>query len=171
MEQSDIRAVPSDVRADILNALVGATINVVQTMTGTAVERRDLRIVANPRERGDVTGIIGLTSESIDGTLAVSFSEPCILALVSELLGEPFDAMSDEISDAVGEFTNIISGQARADLSRRGYQFDMAVPMVVARKDHRISVLTGQTVVIVTFDTQHGPFFIQVCLNPRDGQS
>lgn len=167
MNNGTIRDVPSDVRVAVVNALIHATVDVVQTMTGVTVERKDVEVRQGLRSSGDVTGIIGLTSESLDGTLAVSFSAPCILALVSALFGEPVEELGDDVADAVGEFTNIISGKARANLSQRGFQFDMAVPMVVTRRDHRISVLAGQTVIVIPFGTENGAFCLEICLNPR----
>jgi len=77
--------------------------------------------------------VIGLTGE-VNGTISCSFTEKSILAIVSNMFGEEMKELNEEIRDAVGEITNMISGQARREL--------IAIP----------------------FSTDNCEFTIQVCL-------
>ena len=45
---------------------------------------------------GDVSAIIGLTG-SARGSLALSFSEKCIIRIVNNMLGEKFTEITDDI--------------------------------------------------------------------------
>jgi chemotaxis protein CheX len=47
----------------------------------------------------------------------VSFTEASILPIVSNMFGEEIKEMNEEIKDAVGEITNMISGQASKRLA------------------------------------------------------
>lgn len=70
---------------------------------------------------------MGLTGET-RGTISVSFTETSILAIVSNMLGEEIKEMNEEIKDAVGEITNMISGQARKKLDEQGMSLKAATP-------------------------------------------
>ena len=101
---------------------------------------------------------------SARGSLAISFSEKCIVKIVNNMLGEELTEINDEVSDAVGELTNMISGDARKRLETDGFNIIAAIPTVVSGKGHEIKhVLTGPRIVI-PFDTDEGPFVVDVCL-------
>ncbi|MFC1867649.1 chemotaxis protein CheX [Thermodesulfobacteriota bacterium] len=59
--------------------------------------------------------MIGLTGEAA-GMISVSFSEKCILAIVLNMFEEEMKELNNDIKDAVGEISNMISGQARQKL-------------------------------------------------------
>jgi chemotaxis protein CheX len=69
--------------------------------------------------------------ERQSGTLSISFSEKSILAIVSNMLGEKIPQMNDDIKDAVGEITNMISGQARQRLAAIGISLQGALPAAI----------------------------------------
>ena len=80
------------------------------------------------------------------------------------MLGETITELTSDVGDAVGELTNMISGSARADLDRQGYSFRMALPTVITRAGHRMSVIATSPTTVVPFTTEAGPFFIEACL-------
>ena len=45
--------------------------------------------------------------------MSVTFSKECAQAVVNHMIGENFTEMNAEVADAVGELTNMISGDAR----------------------------------------------------------
>ena len=114
--------------------------------------------------RGDVSGIIGLAG-SVTGSMALSFSEGAILKIVSNMLGEEIKKVNGDITDAVGEITNMVSGVARKELESIGLTVLAAIPTVVSGKSHLIKhVLSGPSVVI-PFETEDGPFVVDVCMS------
>jgi len=112
--------------------------------------------------RGDVSGVIGLTGET-RGTISISFSEASILPIVSNMLGEEMKEMNEEIKDAVGEVTNMISGQARKRLDEQGRSLKAAIPTVIMGKDHSITHMTTYPIIAIPFSTDNGEFTIEVC--------
>jgi len=113
--------------------------------------------------QGDITGIVGLTGDA-NGSLAVSFSEAAILQVVSNMFGEAFKEINDEVSDAVGEITNMICGDARRILAEKGYQFQGAIPTVIDGKSHKIChIFRGPVLVIPCTIGEAGGFFLEVC--------
>ena len=113
---------------------------------------------------GDVTGVLGLTGVA-NGTIAVTFEEKCILTVVSNMFGETMNEINSEISDAVGELTNMISGQARRELEDIGRRFKAAIPSVVTGKNHTIIHYSDGPKIAIPFTTDCGDFTIEVCFD------
>jgi len=113
---------------------------------------------------GDVTGVMGLTGAT-QGTIAVTFEEKCILTVVSNMFGEKIDGLNDDIADAVGELTNMISGQARRELDEMGKIFRAAIPSVITGKKHTIRHYGSGPKIAIPFQTDSGNFTIEVCFD------
>ena len=112
---------------------------------------------------GDVSGIIGMTGDAT-GSLAMSFSESCIINIVSKMLGEPITEINREVLDAVGELTNMISGSSRKLMEKDDLRVFAAIPTIVFGRAHTIyHVIKGPSIVI-PFQTEAGQFVIDVCL-------
>jgi len=147
----------------LVNPFISATVKVLETMASTKVISDKPFLKKDKIARGDVTGIIGITGEA-NGTISVTFDEGSILGIVSKMFGEELKEMNAEISDAVGELTNMISGQARRKLEENGREFEAAIPSVVTGKDHEINHITSGPIVAIPFTTDGGKFTIEICL-------
>jgi chemotaxis protein CheX len=112
---------------------------------------------------GDVSAIIGITGDAI-GSLAISFSEPCICHIVNNMLGEAFTEANNDVFDAAGEITNMVSGVARSYLEKDGLTVFAAIPTVVYGKGHTIQHILKAPSIIVPFSTNKGNFTIDVCI-------
>ena len=112
---------------------------------------------------GDVTGLMGMAGKQTKGTLAITFTEPVILEIAKRMLGEEETKINDTVTDLVGEITNMVTGGAKKILSEKGYRFDMAIPSVIAGKDHVIHHKSKASIIVVPFHTDVGEFFIEIC--------
>jgi len=148
----------------LINPFLEGTIEVLKTMAMVEPKAGKPYLKAGNHAKGDVSGIIGMTG-SARGSLALSFSERCIYKIVSNMLGENHCEINGEVRDAVGEITNMISGVARKKLEVQGYKVVAAIPTVVSGKDHAILHVMGGPSIIIPFETENGPFFVDVCLN------
>jgi chemotaxis protein CheX len=110
---------------------------------------------------GDVSGIIGLIGD-VKGSISVSFKEECILSIVSNMFGETMTVLNDEVKDAAGEISNMISGQARQKLEIMGRNLKASIPIVIMGKDHTISHITKDKIIAIPFMTDNGEFTIEV---------
>ncbi len=154
----------SKIDMKLINPFVDATVNVLKTMAGVDPTPQPPRVKTTHEAYGDITAIIGMAGENVKGSFAVSFTEPCILKIMSNMLGENIESLSGEVSDGVGEITNIITGGAKAQLAEEGYVIGMAIPTVISGKSHNVEHVTDQPVIVVPFETEAGPFFIEVSL-------
>ncbi|RPJ82671.1 MAG: chemotaxis protein CheX [Deltaproteobacteria bacterium] len=149
--------------ASLINPFINATINVLQTMAFIKCKAEKPYLKKDDVAKGDVTGVIGITGES-NGTIAVTFEEETILKIVSNMFGEEMKQLNSEVADAVGELTNMISGQARRELEENGKVFEAAIPSVVSGKNHQITHYTDGPKIAIPFITDGGRFTIEVCL-------
>lgn len=140
---------------------MSATVHVLDTLAHVKTQPGKPYLKRDKIARGDVTGVIGLTGK-VRGTVSVSFTEKCILSVVSSMFSEPFTQLNEEIRDAVGEISNMISGQARRQLEEDGLSLSAAIPTVVMGANHSLSHFTTYPVVAIPFTTDAGEFTIEV---------
>lgn len=151
-----------DVR--FINPFLEATIDVLKTMAFVEPRPGKPYLKKDDLAKGDVSGIIGFTGPAT-GSMALSFSEGCILKIVSNMLGEEIKGINGDIKDAVGEITNMVSGAARKNLESLGLSISAAIPTVIAGKGHSVSHIMGGPSIIIPFETEQGPFVVDVCIS------
>ena len=155
---------------EFINSFLNAAVTVLQTMAFTEPKvGKPFLKGKTPLSQSDVTGIVGLTGV-INGSLAVSFSDAAILQVVSNMFGEAIKEINDEVRDAVGEISNMISGDARRILAEKGYQFQGAIPTVIEGKNHKICHTFPGPVLVIPFTIgTDGLFFVEVCFADSKG--
>ena len=153
--------------ANIVNPFINAAINVIQTMAFTEVKVGKPSLKTAKETYGDVTGIVGLASQEISGSMVLSFEEKTILSIVGRMLYSTFKEINQDVIDAVGELTNMISGGAKGELSEQGYSFDMATPAMILGKNVKITQLTPGPIICIPFSTDEGNFVIEANLFRR----
>ena len=147
---------------DYINPFLEGTVNVLKTMAMVDPNPGKPFLKKNATSIGDISGIIGITGAT-EGSLAVTFSESCILHIVSNMLGEKFTAINADIVDAVGEITNMISGDARRILGEGGLSLEASIPTVIRGKGHIVEHVANSPTIVIPFDTIHGKFTVEVC--------
>ena len=145
----------------LINPFLGATLTVLKTMAFTEAQAGKPFLKKDTVSRGDVSGIIGITGPP-NGSMSLTFSAPCIIKIVSSMLGEEFSEVNDDIKDAVGELTNMISGTARNELGNQGYTLRISIPIVVAGPGHEIRHQSKAPTIAIPFNTDAGPFVVEV---------
>ncbi len=149
--------------ARFINPFLQGTISVLKTMAFIEPKPGKPYLKKDALARGDVSGIIGFTG-AVNGSMALSFSEKSILKIVSNMLGEEINEVNGDITDAVGEITNMISGVARKELESIGLNVSAAIPTVVSGKGHSIKHILGGPSIVIPFETVDGPFVVDVCM-------
>lgn len=108
---------------EFMNPFLISTINVIKTMAKTDAKPGKPFLKSDKTAKGDVIGIVGMSGTKAKGSLSITFTEPAILHIYSQMLGEKAEKITDELVDCVGEITNMICGGAKAILSEKGYKF------------------------------------------------
>jgi len=155
-------------KAEFINPFLAATKNVLETMCQTQITAKKPVLKQGTKSYGEVTGIIGMASETVTGCMVVSFSEPCILQVVANMLYEqPKSKIDEEVVDAVGELTNMICGGAKSHLAKLNHKFDLATPTMVVGKGVEISYHTETPTIQIPFTTPHGEFVVEANLSEK----
>ncbi len=147
-----------------INPFLNAVIDVLGTMAMVQATPEKPYINTKRVSVGDVTGLIGINGHA-DGVISLSLDEKCILHIVSNMLGEEYSRINEEIIDAVGELTNMIAGQARAHLANEGLKFQASTPTVIVGKNHMLSHVNKEPILAIPFATPHGKLVVEISIN------
>ncbi|MGV8056935.1 MAG: chemotaxis protein CheX [Smithellaceae bacterium] len=151
---------------NVINAFIEASIHVLKTMAFIDATAGKPFLKEDGIAIGDVSGIIGF-SGSMMGSLALSFTEPCILRIVSNMLGEEINNINRMSQDAAGEITNMISGDARKRMQSKGLIVAAGIPTVVSGKAHEIKHTLSGPSIIIPFSTDFGSFVVDVNIREK----
>jgi len=152
-------------KAEFLNPFMHATKNVLETMAQVPATASKPKLKEGNSTYGEVTGIIGMASDAVEGIMVISFTKPCILQIVAKMLmEEPKSAIDDDVVDAVGELTNIICGGAKAELAKLGLNFSLATPTMVTGKGVDVKYHSHAPIIVVPFKTEFGDFVLEANL-------
>ena len=150
----------------LINPFINATLNVLETMASVKAKAEKPYLKQDNVAQGDISGVVGFTGDA-NGTVSVTFDESCILNIVSSMLGEEMKELNSEISDAVGELTNMISSQARQEIEKIGILLRGATPKVITDKNHELISMVKVPKVAFPFKTDVGSFTVEVCLKKK----
>ena len=116
----------------LLNTFVDSVIKTLGDMAQTKVTPGKPTIEDKASTmKGEIAGIIGMVAGEAKGTLIICFTSKSAFKIIENMLGEVHTNLSPDVTDAVGELTNMIYGSAKTTLNKMGYMFEMAIPTVV----------------------------------------
>ncbi|WP_337842298.1 chemotaxis protein CheX [Rheinheimera sp.] len=147
---------------EYVNPFLSSLVNVLATMASTKIVPGQPRLKKDEVARGEVSGLIGMIGPTTKGSFSVTFEESLALEIMARMLGERPAAINEEVTDMVGEITNMVTGGAKRILGEKGYEFNMATPVVVSGKGHTITHKTTGAKILMPFDSDHGKVFIEV---------
>jgi chemotaxis protein CheX len=146
---------------DFINPFLSSMLNVMSTMAEMELTPKKPSLKKNEIARGDVSGLIGMVGKQTKGSLSITFEANLALATMKKMVGEGPDEINDEITDLVGEITNMVTGGAKRMLSDKGIEFDMATPVVVSGPNHTIHHIANGPIVIIPLCSQYGNAYIE----------
>lgn len=156
---------------------IDAIKNVFTTMTSSELKAHSPQLrKSGEKAKGDISVVIGLNGsvktggllQPFIGMMVLSFDTPVFLKIASAMLGGNFKEFNDEIKDVGSEISNITTGNAKKVLSEMGYKIDMSIPSTITGNSHEIQYPVDSQTVVITFDSIHGTFFMELCYQDRD---
>lgn len=148
---------------NFINPFLQSLLNVISTMASMDLTPGKPQIKSDNLAKGDVSGLIGLVGPQTKGSLSITFEQKLVLQIMQNMLGENPGKINEEVTDLVGEITNMVTGGAKNLLGQKGYEFEMATPMVVSGKGHTISHKASGTKIIMPFTSPYGAAYIEIC--------
>jgi len=151
---------------EIAKPFIKATQEILNMMAGLEATCGPPYVKKGDAATGDVSAIVGVTGD-MRGSIAVSFSREAAQALAEGMLGEAIEDPAQDIQDAVGEVTNMVSGQARAGLAEIGVSVQGSTPTVIMGDGHQIRHISDSPVVAIPFSTPCGVFVVEFCMSEK----
>jgi chemotaxis protein CheX len=148
-------------KVEFINPFLSSMLNVMSTMARMELTPEKPKLKKNDVAHGDVSGLIGMVSPETKGSLSITFDTPLALATMQSMVGEAPDKVNEEITDLVGEITNMVTGGAKRLLSEKGFEFDMATPVVVSGENHTIHHKSKGPIVIIPLKGDAGRAYIE----------
>jgi len=150
---------------EFINPFLSSLMNVLTTMAQTQLKPGKPQMKKTETAQGDVSGLIGMVGPQTKGSLSITFDAELALVIMERMLGERPDAINEEVTDMVGEITNMVAGGAKNLLGDKGYEFDMATPIVVSGTNHTITHKCDGPKVLMPFTSPDGKAHIEVCFD------
>ncbi len=145
-----------------VNPFLISMVKVLTTMANIECSAGKAYLKKSTSAEGHVTGVMGLAGPRVKGSFAMSFTQSVILDITERMLGETVTSIDDTVTDMVGELTNMSAGGAVALLSEKGYDLNMATPVVVSGESHHINHSANGPIIVVPFTTNAGNFFVEI---------
>lgn len=152
-------------KVEWINPFLSATVDTFSRMAKLKVTAGKPYLFTDQQNNKDISGVIGL-SGTLKGAVVIGMPESVALAMVHRLIGAKYDKLTPEVSDGVGELANIIAGYAKKDIS--GEELQIALPTVVFGPRHTVSMPSDVPVVVIPFESELGPFVIEVGMKKVD---
>jgi len=155
-------------KVEYIQPFISATRKVLSTMAfmDSKPQKPYIKKDDTVDDSGDISAVIELNGEC-KGSIGVSFTESCILNIAKQMLGEEFPEIDSEISDMVGELVNMISGDARRELVKLGFNFSAGIPITKKGKGHQIEHFISERIIVIPFQTDNGNFIIETCFDSK----
>ena len=150
------------VNAGFLNPFVEAAFEVLEAEVGIAAQRGELSLQRSACTADEVTALIALVGD-VEGMVLYGMSEATAIAMVSRILGQPFETFDELAQSGIGELSNVITGQASTRLADAGFETKISPPTLVLGEGTTISTLDFQRLV-VPLHTELGELQIHLAL-------
>lgn len=141
--------------AKFVNPFLIATQHVFKTMLSTQINIGKPSLKTSNLTLGEVTGVMGFAGDK-KGTFTISFSRECATYAYKTMIGEDVSTINSDVVDAIGELTNIISGQIRVELEKLGINLKASLPTVIVGQNVAINFITPLPVITLPFSFDEG---------------
>ncbi|MCC7354173.1 MAG: chemotaxis protein CheX [Anaerolineae bacterium] len=129
-----------------LTPFINAAVEVLAAELGGPVERGGIALHRSGYTTNDVSVILTIVGR-LQGVVVYGLSQSTALAMVSQMIGQPFTQMDELVQSGVAEVGNVITGRASMLLASAGFVTNISVPTLVIGKA-MISVLDFQRLVV-----------------------
>jgi len=154
-------------KAEWINAFIIATRDTFSKMLTLQVEAGKPYLLTEQVNIKDISGVIGITG-SIKGAVVIGFPEKSALNVVNKFLGEKFEQLGPDVSDAVGELINIIAGYVKKFIQEE--KFGISLPSVARGPKHMVYMPKYAPTIVIPFNSELGSFVLEAALaESRDG--
>lgn len=117
-----------------------------------------------------ISGVCGTVSVTgkMNGTIYMSMSEKMAKDATCRIMGsDPASVSDEELSDVIGELTNMVTGNLKSKMTDQGYNCTLSIPNVMIGKDVKIEATQSSIKVCSIFSVPDSQETIQVFVFAR----
>ncbi len=144
-----------------INPFIESVLNNLEQMAALKAVKMQVSVTKEAKTHAEISGVIGL-SGGVKGSAVISFPKSIALAVASAMFMEELKELNDDVKDAIGEFANIVVGNARNRLVDEGLNITISTPTIIVGKDHEISHPQNIPFLVIPFQTDLGIFQINI---------
>lgn len=146
---------------DLASHLIDSTLEIFEKMlmipVSAGVPLADPVVECND----SITGMLGFSGD-IKGVLSIHCPEAVAFELTSLMLGMDVAEINDDVKDAIGEISNMVTGGLKHRLLTEGKTLELSIPSAIFGKAYRIKNIAGATWAGVPFSLDSGRFIIEI---------
>jgi chemotaxis protein CheX len=146
----------------MINALLASLFTIFSTMVRLKIQPGDPLLKEHNIAKGEISALIGMNAEGVQGSVALSLSLPAIRLISKSMMDYEITSISDEASNLAGELVNMLVGGAKRILSEKGYDFDMQTPQLLRGDGHEITHHHSGRTVLLPIKTGEEEFYIEL---------
>ena len=155
-------------KVEYINPFLSSAVSVFRTMLECELTREGPFIKDGAQPSHEVSGIIGLSGKA-KGTVVLSLDREVALCATEVMLQDRPEGINSDVTDAVGELTNMIAGAAKAQLEQLA--LSVSLPSVITGKGHCIEFPSAAPPLCIPFDCKWGRVVVEVGLVEGPRQS
>ena len=157
----------SNVRVEYINPFISAVTKTFETMVNLQLTRSAPVLKEGRSALYPISGIIGFSGKIV-GTVILTMSESLALKAASVMLMDDLKTVDADVLDAIGELTNMIAGNAKAQLEE--YSLSLSLPNVISGEGAEIRFPEKSQPITIPFNSEFGPLAIEVGFGARENE-
>ncbi len=148
-------------KVEHIDSFLTSVVSTFDTMLGCKLTPREPFVKPAFQPEHEVSGVIGLSGKA-KGAVILSLCHEAALSASEALLGQRPTEIDHDVTDAVGELTNIIAGGAKAKLEHLA--LSVSLPTVFVGPGHAMEFPHKVAPVCIPFDCPWGYVAVEVGL-------
>ena len=153
--------------AALVNPFIEGTLHILDTTAFVKVKPETPFLKKDRKALGDISGLLEISGD-LSGSAAISFSEKSILGIVSAMFGEDMTQINEEITDAVGEISNMVAGHVTTKIAEMDKKVKVKFQEVKIGRGSLIEHIEGaKHVLALPFSTTKGKMVIEVSYDQK----
>ena len=147
----------------LVNPFIEGALHILDTTAFVKVQPDPPYLKADRKAKGDISGLLEISGD-LQGSAAITFTRQSILGIVSAMFGEEMTEINEEITDAVGEISNMVAGHVTTKIAEMDKKVKVKFTEVVTGTEQDIvHIPGGEHVLVIPFRTTQGKVVIEVC--------
>ncbi len=151
----------------LVNTVSRAAKEVFSTMLGLEIQISDSFIESNaPTASQKVVALIGLAGKWI-GTGMISCSPEMACRISSLMLMASYEAVTEDVLDAMAEMANMIFGNAKNELEEQLGSLGLSIPTVIFGRNFATRSVGRQSWTVIPITAGEDQMELKICLAPN----